>query len=231
MANLPIVKPRGSPHLTLAGAAVTFTLPAPERMHAMKCLVVVAHPLENSLSQSLARFAADRLSAAGHEVVIEDLQASGFAPALTRDERASYYAPAFDASAIAGEVTRLTEAEALVLVFPTWWFGFPAVLKGWFDRVWAPGVAFDHASNFGPIKPRLKLRRALAVTTLGAPWWIDTLILWRPVYRILRIAILGACARKARMSMLSLHSAEAPAAERVRRFERRIAAVLDRWER
>jgi putative NADPH-quinone reductase len=195
----------------------------------MKCLVVVAHPLPDSLCRSLARFAIERLEAAGHEVVVEDLYASGFAPALTETERRSYYAAAFDASAVSGEAARLVEAEALVLVFPTWWYGFPAVLKGWFDRVWAPGIAFDHASDFGPIKPLLKLRHALAVTTLGSPWWIDTLVLWQPVRRILRLAILGACARRARFSMLSLHSAENPPRRRVERLETRIAAVLDRW--
>jgi putative NADPH-quinone reductase len=195
----------------------------------MKCLVVVAHPLPDSLSRSLAGFAAARLEAAGHEVTIEDLYGAGFAAALTEAERRSYYTAPFDASAMAGEVARLTEAEALVLVFPTWWYGFPAILKGWFDRVWAPGIAFDHASNFGPIKPRLKLRRVLAVTSLGSPWWIDTLVLWQPVRRILRIAILGACARGIRFNMLSLHSAEAPARERVAHFEQRIAGVLDRW--
>jgi NAD(P)H dehydrogenase (quinone) len=195
----------------------------------MKCLVVIAHPLPDSLCRSLARFANERLKAAGHEVTVEDLYDAGFQAALTEAERTSYYAPAFDASAVTGEATRLTEAETLVLVFPTWWYGFPAILKGWFDRVWSPGIAFDHASNFGPIKPRLKLRHVLAVTSLGSPWWIDTLVLWQPVRRILRIAILGACARGVRFNMLSLHSAEAPAKERVARFEGRIAKVLDRW--
>jgi NAD(P)H dehydrogenase (quinone) len=195
----------------------------------MKCLVVVAHPLPDSLCRSLARLTVERLEAAGHDVTLEELYAGGFQAALTEAERRSYYAPAFDTSALIQEVTRLAEAEALVLLFPTWWFGFPAILKGWFDRVWAPGVAFDHASNFGPIKPRLKLRHVLAVTTLGSPWWVNTLVLWQPVRRILRIAILGACARGVRFNMLSLYSAEAPAKERVARFERRIAAVLGRW--
>ncbi len=195
----------------------------------MKCLVVIAHPLPDSLCRSLARSAIERLEAAGHEVKVEDLYRDGFDPALTEAERRSYYAATFDASAVSDEAARLTEAEALVLVFPTWWYGFPAILKGWFDRVWAPGIAFDHSANFGPIKPRLKLRHVLAVTTLGSPWWIDTLVLWQPVRRILRIAILGACARGVRFNMLSLHSAEKPARERVDRFEKRMAAVLDRW--
>ncbi|PKR88260.1 NAD(P)H dehydrogenase [Pleomorphomonas diazotrophica] len=195
----------------------------------MKCLVVVAHPLPDSLCRSLARFATERLEAAGHQVTVEDLYGSGFDAALTEAERRSYYAAAFDASAVADEAARLTEAEALVLVFPTWWYGFPAILKGWFDRVWAPGIAFDHGADFGPIKPRLGLRHVLAITTLGSPWWIDTLVLWQPVRRILRIAILGACARGVRFNMLSLHSAEKPARERVARLETRIASILDRW--
>lgn len=197
----------------------------------MKCLVVVAHPLPDSLCRSLARFATERLEAAGHQVMVEDLYGNGFNAALTEAERRSYYADAFDASAVADEAARLTEAEGLVLVFPTWWYGFPAILKGWFDRVWSPGIAFDHSSNFGPIKPRLGLRHVLAITTLGSPWWIDTLVLWQPVRRILRIAILGACARGVRFNMLSLHSAEKPTRERVARFEARIEAVLDHWPR
>jgi len=52
----------------------------------------------------------------------------------------------FQSGVDAGQIDRLMSAEALVLVFPTWWFGFPAILKGWFDRVWAPGIAYDHAT-------------------------------------------------------------------------------------
>ena len=195
----------------------------------MHCLVVIAHPLEDSLCHSLAQEAIRTLTAAGHTVQVEDLCRTGFAPALTAAKRRSYYDTTFDGGAVQAQIDRLLQAEALVLVFPTWWFGFPAILKGWFDRVWSPGIAFDHSSNFGPIKPRLKLARVLAITTLGSPWWIDTLVLWQPVRRILRLAILGACARRARFNMLSLHSAEKPPRERVARFEQRIAAILDGW--
>ena len=84
------------------------------------------------------------------------------------------------------QVSRLKEAEALVLLFPNWWFGFPAMLKGWFDRVWGPGIAYDHASDFGPIIPRLdNLKRVLAITTMEAPRWVDRLVMWQPVKRIL----------------------------------------------
>ncbi|MGC3963527.1 MAG: NAD(P)H-dependent oxidoreductase [Rhodocyclaceae bacterium] len=130
----------------------------------MKCLVVIAHPLSDSLCHTLARTAAEALRSQGHEVQIEDLYETEFSPSLTANERRSYYGASFDDADIKPRIAQLTDAEAIVLVFPTWWFGFPAILKGWFDRVWAPGVAYDHASNLGLIKPRLgKLRRMLAV--------------------------------------------------------------------
>lgn len=195
----------------------------------MKCLVVIAHPLHESLCHALAERAIGALRAAGHEVVVEDLCA-GFDPRLSAAERGSYYAPRHDAAAVREEAARLLAAEGLVLCFPTWWFGFPAVLKGWFDRVWAPGVAYDHASDLGPIRPRLTgLRHALAVTSLGAPWWVDRLVLRQPVQRVLKTAILGTCAPACRLRMLSLHGAERLEAARVERFAARVEGALRRW--
>jgi len=87
---------------------------------------------------------------------------------LSPEERAGYYAD--PAPTLAEEKQELAEAQVLVLVFPTWWFGFPAILKGWFDRVWSPGTAFDHSPGFGPMLPRLDgLQAVLAITTMGAP--------------------------------------------------------------
>jgi NAD(P)H dehydrogenase (quinone) len=196
----------------------------------MKCLVVVAHPLRDSLCHTLAAKAADTLRTAGHVVVIEDLYASGFGAALTGAERASYYGSPYDAAAVQPEVARLLAAEALVLCFPTWWFGFPAILKGWFDRVWGPGIAYDHAGDLGLIKARLPgLRKVLAVTSLGSPWWVDRFVLRRPVRRVLKSAILGTCAPACEFDMLSIYKAERLDAEQVRRFAARVAKALARW--
>lgn len=196
----------------------------------MKCLVVIAHPLADSLCQAMAQSAVAALRGAGHEVAIEDLCQAGFAPALTVAERRSYYGPAFESLAVQAQVDRLLSAEALVLVFPTWWFGFPAVLKGWFDRVWAPGVAYDHATDLGPIKPRLHgLRRTLAVTSLGSPWWVDRLVLRQPVKRVLKTALLGTCAPACRFEMLSLYGAERLTGDQVAAFRARIERTLSRW--
>lgn len=193
----------------------------------MRCLVVIAHPSATSLSHTLAAEAVRCLMAAGHTVIVEDLYATSFAPALTGAERASYYSCDYDARAIAAEIARLQEAEALVLVFPTWWFGFPAILKGWFDRVWAPGVAYDHGT---PIQPRLKqLRYTLAITTLGAPAIIDWCVMFRPVWRVLRIGIIAACAPQSRFTLLSLYSAETVTAARLATFSARMTRALAKW--
>lgn len=195
----------------------------------LRCLVVVAHPLATSLSHRFASSAGDVLASAGHRVSLIDLYAEDFDPRLSPAERSAYYAT--EHGRPAGDMVRhtdeLTAAEALLLVFPTWWFGPPAMLKGWIDRVFAPGVAFDHGADFGPIVPRLtKLRNVVAITTLGTPWWVDRLVMHRPVQRMLKTAVVKACAPKARVDYLPFHAAENADQARVARFEARIRTVL-----
>jgi NAD(P)H dehydrogenase (quinone) len=174
----------------------------------MKCLVVVAHPVAASFVSTLAAAAIEAAQHNGHDVSVQDLYQDGFQPALTFIERQSYYS-GFNRSALANEIEKLEEADILILVFPTWWFGFPAILKGWFDRVWAPEAAFDHATDLGAIKPKLlKLKRTIAVTTLGSSWWVDWLIMRRPVRRVLRTAILGTCSPKCQLDFITFYKTE-----------------------
>jgi NAD(P)H dehydrogenase (quinone) len=196
----------------------------------MKCLIVTTHPLNDSLCKLLSKHVENKLAQIGHEVTIEDLYAENFEPALTAPERKSYYGESYDLSNIAEQVSRLQNAEALVLLFPTWWFGFPAMLKGWFDRVWGPGIAYDHASDFGPIKPRLdNLRKVLVVTTLGSPWWVDRLVMWQPVKRIMKLALLGACTKKSKLQFLSLYNSEKLNEQRIAAFKNKIEKELATW--
>lgn len=103
------------------------------------------------------------------------------------EERESYYSNSYNQSEVSEQIKRLKEAEALIILFPTWWFGFPAMLKGWFDRVWSPSVAYNHASDLGAIKPLLdNLENVLVVTTLGSPWWVDRLIMRQPVKKVIK---------------------------------------------
>jgi NAD(P)H dehydrogenase (quinone) len=109
----------------------------------MRVLVVYAHPVEGSFVAALHRCVVTTLKEAGHEVDDCDLYAEGFQPALTRDERRAYHDLDANRTIAPKEVERLKRCEGLVLVFPTWWYGMPAMLKGYIDRVWLPGVAFE----------------------------------------------------------------------------------------
>jgi len=185
----------------------------------MNCLVVLAHPLNNSLNKHLADKTIQHLKNKGYKVTVKDLYGESFNPVLNKLERASYYAEQFDDLQMKSDIAQLKKAESLVLIFPTWWFGFPAILKGWFDRVWAPGHAYEHASDFGPIKQCLSnLKEMKVITTLGSPWWVDMFILRKPVKRVLKLALLGACAKNCKFKMLSLYKSEKLSQQKVDKF-------------
>jgi putative NADPH-quinone reductase len=187
----------------------------------MHALLVFAHPAPDSLGAHLAASIEAALRARGIEVDRLDLYAEGFAPLLSAEERRGHPAPD-----IAALQARLAAADHLVLVFPTWWFGLPASLKGWFDRVWAPGFAYAPGT---PVRPLLtRLGSCLVVTTLGSPWWIDRLVMRRPLRRVLKTALIGACAPQARFTMLSLYEAETVSADRLAGFRDRIVGAIAR---
>lgn len=193
----------------------------------MRCLVVHAHPLPQSLTRHFCDVALETLRKGGYDVEFLDLYQAGFDPRLTATERATHHDPVHDHSAVKAETDALSAAELVVLVFPTWWFGLPAIMKGWIDRVFAPGVGFAHGENFGPIKPLLgNLKQAVAITTLGSPWWIDTFVMRRPVRNQLKSAVFRACAPQAKFSMLSFHLSETATPERVAAFDERIVTAL-----
>ena len=136
----------------------------------MRVLVVFAHPVETSYQAALHRKAVEKLQESGHDVDDCDLYAEGFNPVLSREERLGYHDQATNRQPIATYVERLLAADALVLVFPVWNFGFPAILKGFFDRVFLPGVSFD--MDNGMVVPCLdNIGRILAITTYGGARW------------------------------------------------------------
>jgi NAD(P)H dehydrogenase (quinone) len=144
----------------------------------MHALVVLAHPEGESFTAALARTIVETLEAAGHTVDYDDLSASGFradagwhdvqeAPngmlqvmaAQGRAAETSSFAPD-----VAREIKRLQDCDLLITVFPFWWFSPPAQLKGWFDRVFANGIAYgSNPYDDGPLRGK----RALAVVTAG----------------------------------------------------------------
>ena len=197
----------------------------------MNILIVTAHPLNDSLCKLLSKHVSDRLKDEGHTVIIEDLYTQDFNPVLTIIERKSYYSNSYDLSGVSEQARRLKEADALVLLFPTWWFGFPAILKGWFDRVWGPGIAYNHASDLGAIKPLLdNLQNVLVITTLGSPWWVDRLVLRQPLKRIVKVALLATCAKNSKLKFISLYNSEKLNPNKISSFKDKIDKALINWK-
>lgn len=150
----------------------------------MKVLVVYAHPVAESYAAALRDVVVAALGAGGHDVDLCDLYAEGFDPVLSEPERVDYRTVPDNRRRVAPDVERLQRADGIIIVFPSWWYGMPAILKGWFDRVWLPGVAFE----LGPqaIRPLLaNLRLFGVVTTTGAPEWFTRLYMGNPSRRVL----------------------------------------------
>src|SRR5262245_11135358 len=132
----------------------------------MNVFVLYAHPVESSFNAGLHQLIVERLGAAGHAVDDCDLYAEDFDPRMSRQERLGYLGTAANIDSVLDYVERLKRAEALVLSFPVWNYGFPAILKGFFDRVFLPGVSFELVN--GKVRPSLhNIKKVAAVTSYG----------------------------------------------------------------
>jgi NAD(P)H dehydrogenase (quinone) len=137
----------------------------------MRVLYLYCHPLPESFHAAIRTKALDGLKVAGHEVDLLDLYADKFEPVLSEDARRRYHDVSRNQAGLEGYVQRLRAAEALVVQFPVWCFGMPAMLKGFFDRVIMPGVAFD-ISDPAHVTPMLgNLRHLAGIATYGRSRW------------------------------------------------------------
>ena len=135
----------------------------------MRILYIYCHPLPESFHAAIRKRVMDALIESGHHVDLLDLYAEKFDPVLSEEGRRHYHDITRNRTGLEKYITRLTSAEALVLQFPTWCFGLPAMLKGFFDRVMMPGVAFD-LSDPEHAKPILRnIKRIVGIVTYGRP--------------------------------------------------------------
>jgi len=138
-----------------------------------RALVVYCHPLETSFVAAARDRVLAGLRAGGAEVRLNDLYAETFDPGFTAADHANHLAAGVDPS-LDRYAADLTWCDTLVLVYPTWWSGQPAMLKGWIDRVWVNGVAWSLPDGANRLRPELRnVRRIVAVTTHGSPKWIN----------------------------------------------------------
>jgi NAD(P)H dehydrogenase (quinone) len=156
---------------------------------AMKVLWILAHPEARSLNGFLAAEGQRTLRAEGHDVEVSNLYAMGWNPVVDAADYAHDPAEPFLVATAAGrahargavsadiraEQEKIDRADTIIVQFPMWWFGMPAILKGWFDRVWHKGYAYGRRGARGQWVGYgdgfLAGKRALAVVTMGGPPW------------------------------------------------------------
>lgn len=131
----------------------------------MKVLVTIAHPNPESFNHAILGQFARGLGEAGHTMVLNDLHADYFDPVLNRSELVRSKDAGLSEDILAQQKL-VAEAEALVFIHPIWWYGFPAILKGWVDRVLTTGFAYQFGGK-GPTGRLSQTRAHFIRTTLG----------------------------------------------------------------
>lgn len=170
----------------------------------MRILYLYCHPLEESFHAAIRDAGVAALRANGHEVDLCDLYAEGFEPILTAEMRREYHDVTLNRKGIEGYVERLHRAEALVVQFPTWCFGFPAMLKGFFDRLFSPGITFD-LSDPAHVKPMLQhIRHVVGISTYGRDRW-RAFVVGNPPKMMVTRYLRWFVARRARIRYLALY--------------------------
>ena len=192
----------------------------------MRVLVLYAHPVETSFCAALHARVVDTLRAAGHQVDDCDLYTEGFDPVLSREERLGYHEVPDNRAPVAAHVDRLMSAEALVLVHPVWNFGLPAILKGYLDRVFLPGVSFRMEN--GVVAPNLThIKRITAITTYGGTRF-RAWVLGDPPRKIVN-RLLRATAPRAKVKYHALYDMNRNDAARLQNFLESVGREMERF--
>ncbi|MBU2963439.1 NAD(P)H-dependent oxidoreductase [Citreicella sp. C3M06] len=197
----------------------------------MRLLVVFSHPSQESYGAALYETACRTLRAAGHDLRCHDLYREGFNPVLSTDEWHGYLDKTDQIIARHPDhVADLLWAEGIVVIYPTWYYGPPAMLKGWLERVWLPGITFE-VSDAKQRRPKPKMshiRLFVGITTSGSPWWWIKLIrdpgrsLWT---RGLRVLFNRQCKTVWQQLYNMNHTSDADRAAFLRKVERRLASL------
>jgi putative NADPH-quinone reductase len=195
----------------------------------MRALVIYCHPRRGSFTEAVRDTVLDKLRAAGAEIRLRDLYAEGFDPVLSAHEHEIYEDEAINQQPVQQHCDDLNWADTLIFVYPTWWYGLPAMIKGWLDRVMVPGVAFlmPDAEN-KDIRPGLTHITRLAVfTTCGASWWL-TRIVGAPGKRTLLRGLRLICAKGCKTVFAAHFSMDSSTPDSRKAHLSQVAAKMDR---
>jgi putative NADPH-quinone reductase len=168
------------------------------------------------------------LRAGGHVVDDLDLYAENFDPVMSRNGLLHYVDTSANTREVEGYVDRLRAAEALVLIFPVWFDGLPAILQGYFQRVFLPGVSvrIDETRLFHP--NLLNIKRMAAVCAYGEGRMGVTAKM-DPPRRFVRDNIRALIDPKGRFQYLALYNMDLNASSRRAGFMKRVTDAFERW--
>lgn len=133
----------------------------------MNVLVVYAHPNEGSFNEAILKTAVSALESKGHEVVVRDLYKLGFNPVLSTEDLGALREGRVP-SDIAAEQEFITKADLITFIYPIWWTGLPAIIKGYVDRAFSYGFAYQY-NEAGGIDKLLSGKKGVIINTHGSP--------------------------------------------------------------
>jgi NAD(P)H dehydrogenase (quinone) len=193
----------------------------------MRILYLYCHPVDDSFHAGIMKEAVAILKAGGHDVDLCDLYAEGFDPILTAERRRNYHDVTKNQEGLEDYIRRLHAAEALVVQFPTWCFGLPAMLKGWFDRILMPGVSFD-LTDPKNVKPMLtNIRQVIGISTYGRPRWV-AMYVGDPPRKIITRYLPRLMQARARVQYHALYHMNVATLESRRGFIEKVKGVMAR---
>ncbi|MBM7069466.1 NAD(P)H-dependent oxidoreductase [Actibacterium sp. 188UL27-1] len=189
-----------------------------------RALVLFAHPCPESFSAALHGQVVSSLQERGWDVDDCDLNAEGFNPVLSEAERRGYHDAPANCEPVQAYAERVKAAQALVMVFPVWNFGYPAILKGFLNRVFLPGVSFTLVD--GKVKPNLThIRKLAAVTTYGGTR-MRAVLAGDPPRHCVKRAVWHVC-RPRKMRYLALYDMNRADQTRRTRFLRQVKREME----
>ncbi|TQM92550.1 NAD(P)H-dependent oxidoreductase [Roseinatronobacter monicus] len=197
----------------------------------MRAVVVYCHPDPASFTAAVRDLVVHHLQEAGATVRVHDLYAGDFAPSLTQSEWQGYLESPANRAPVAEAADDLQWCDTLIFVYPTWWYGLPAMLKGWLDRVMLPDVAFLMPDGVNKtIRPGLtQITRLGVFTTCGASRWL-TFFVGAPGKRTLLRGVRLLCAKRCRTAFAAhyLMDSSTPASRKAHlaRVGRKMARLI-----
>lgn len=149
----------------------------------MNYLIIKSHPYQGSFNEAVAETVAKTARANGHDVSVIDLLADNFNPVMTKENLAAWRHGRSTDPLVKKYQSAIDKADILVFIFPIWWGYAPAATKGFLDKVFLPGWAYNDKNIFGfqGLEGLLQPRKAIVITTMETPGFITRLIYKNPI--------------------------------------------------